>query len=104
LAVAGVVVAVAGDDSARVVAGGLGAAGVVGCAVVAGLVARAAGRGRGRAVAGAVLAVEALAVAVGALRYLLVFAALGAPVAVAQALALTVATVVASAVGFFPGG
>ncbi len=50
------------------------------------------------------LGAEALAVGVGAARYLLVLEGLGIDVSVAQAVSLTVAAVVASAIGFIPGG
>lgn len=58
---------------------------------------------RARIVA-SVLAVEVAAVAVAALRYLLVLGGLGYDVGLPAATALTVAAVLASATGFFPGG
>jgi hypothetical protein len=50
------------------------------------------------------LGVEVASVTVSAFRLLLVLMAIGAPAALAQALILTVAAVLASAVGLFPGG
>lgn len=52
----------------------------------------------------ALLATEVLTVAVAAVRYLLVLHGLGIEVGVEQAVALTVAGVIASALGFVPGG
>lgn len=52
----------------------------------------------------ALLGAEAVAVAVGAARFLLVLDGLGIGVTPAQAVSLTVAAVLASAVGFLPGG
>jgi uncharacterized membrane protein YbhN (UPF0104 family) len=53
---------------------------------------------------GVVLVIESAAVAVGALRYGLILAALGHEVSAAQAVALTVGGVLAAASGLFPGG
>lgn len=78
--------------------------GLVGTGATVVGVARLAPPGQARALALALLAAEVLAVAVAALRFLLVLRALGLDVAVEQAVALTVAGVVASALGFVPGG
>ncbi len=78
--------------------------GLLGVAVSVVGVCRLAPRGPARTLAPALLAVEVLAVAVAALRYLLVLGALGLDVTLEQAVALTVASVVASALGFVPGG
>lgn len=50
------------------------------------------------------LVVELLTVAAGAIRFLLVIVAVGKPVELSQAAALTVAGAVAAATGIFPGG
>ncbi len=60
--------------------------------------------GDARSLGAALLAAEAAAVGIGALRYLLVLHGLGIPISAAQAVSLTVAGVLASAVGFVPGG
>lgn len=79
-------------------AGGLGlGATVLGCR-------RLAPAGEARALVTGLVGAEVLAVAVAAARFLLVLRALGLDVAVEQAVALTVAGVVASAIGFVPGG
>lgn len=78
--------------------------GLVGVALSVAGVRRLAPRGMARTLAPALLAAEVLAVAVAALRYLLVLGALGLDVTIVQAVALTVATVLASALGFVPGG
>lgn len=53
---------------------------------------------------GRLLAVEVASVLVGAVRFVLVLVAVGEPVTLAQGAALTVAGVVATATGVFPGG
>ncbi len=58
----------------------------------------------GRRLTGALLAVEAVTVAVGALRLFLCIRALGYDVDAVQATTLTFASVLASAAGVFPGG
>lgn len=89
--------------------GGAGVAAVL-CAGVLGLGACAVGvRSFARpgdvvALSGALLGVEVLAVAVAAMRYLLVLHGLGLEADIEQAVALTVAGVLASALGFVPGG
>lgn len=78
--------------------------GLAGLALAAVAVHRLAPVGRAPALAAELLAVEVLAVAVAALRYLLVLRALDLDVALEQAVALSVASVLASALGFVPGG
>lgn len=92
-----------GDVDDLLVAGVLvlGAAGVA-AALVA--VRAMAPPGDGTQLGLALLGAEAVAVAVGAVRYLLVLGGLGIDVRVAQAVSLTLAGVIASAVGFVPGG
>ena len=89
-----------GDLAVVAVLGG-GLLGVAGTVVA---LRRLAPTGRAAGLATSLLAAEALAVAVAALRYLLVLRALGLDVTVEQAVALSVAGVLASALGFVPGG
>jgi hypothetical protein len=79
-------------------------AGLVGVALVVVAVRRLAPVGQAPSLAAGLLAVEVLAVAVAAARYLLVLRALDLDVALEQAVALSVASVLASALGFVPGG
>lgn len=79
-------------------------AGVLGLGAIAVGVGRLAPPGEARPLVAGLLGAEVLAVVVAAARFLLVLRALGLDVAVEQAVALTVAGVVASALGFVPGG
>lgn len=92
------------DDAGAVLVIAVSVAGLAGVAATLVALRSLAPAGSAAALGAALLGAEALAVAVGALRYLLVLHGLGIGVAVAQAVALTVAGVVASAVGFVPGG
>lgn len=78
--------------------------GVTGVALAGIAVRRLVPAGQAAVLAAGLLAAEALAVAVAALRYLLVLGALGLDVTLEQAVALSVASVLASALGFVPGG
>ena len=79
-------------------------AGSLGLAAVAVAIRSLAPASSASRLCGALLATEVLSVVVAAVRYLLVLRGLGLDVAVEQAVALTVATVLASALGFVPGG
>lgn len=78
--------------------------GLVGLSAALVAVRAVAPRGRAGRLGAALVAAELLAVAVGALRYLLVLHGLHLGAGVAQAVSLTVAGPLASAVGFVPGG
>ena len=78
--------------------------GVLGLVAAAVAVRSLAPAGASVALSGALLGAEVLAVGVAALRYLLVLHGLGLEADVEQAVALTVAGVLASALGFVPGG
>ena len=79
-------------------------AGSLGLVAVAVAVRSLAPAGEASRLWGALVGIEVLSVVVAATRYLLVLRGLGLDVAVEQAVALTVATVLASALGFVPGG
>ena len=104
LVLAGGLLALRQWDTERVVAAAVLGAGVLGLGAVATGVARLARPGQAQPLVAALLGAEVLAVAVATARFLLVLHALGLDVAVEQAVALTVAGVVASALGFVPGG
>lgn len=78
--------------------------GVLGLVAAAVAVRSLAPAGASVALSGALLGAEVLAVGIAALRYLLVLHGLGLEADVEQAVALTVAGVLASALGFVPGG
>ena len=104
LVLAGVLLSARRGGTDGVAAAAVLGAGLLGLGATAVGVGRLAPEGQARPLVAGLVGAEVLAVVVAAARYLLVLAALGLDVAVEQAVALTVAGVVASALGFVPGG
>ena len=104
LVLAGALLAARGGGTDGVVPAAALGAGVVGIVATAVVVRRLGPAGEATSLVAGLVGAEVLAVVVAATRFLLVLRALGLDVAVEQAVALTVAGVVASALGFVPGG